>query len=88
MNGPFRSLSATAAAIVAALAAMPDHPHSDHRATLRAALNALSGADGAKHYARQRQLDGDETEEAVLAQDAVGAALQALAALDAELPSS
>lgn len=77
-----------AAAVGAALAAMPDHPHSDHRATLRSALSALSSEDGANHYARQRRLDGDETDEAVLAQDAVGAALEALAALDVELPPS
>lgn len=81
------SAGGPAAAVAAALDAMPDHPHSDHRATLRAALNALCSAQGASHYARQRRLDGDGTDGAVLAQDAIAAALEGLATLDGERPS-
>lgn len=82
------SLGGPAEAVAAAVAETPAHAHSDHRQILRAALVALAAEDGARRYAAQRRLDGDPTDEAVLLQDAVGAALAALSELDAVPPRS
>ncbi|HMO10341.1 MAG TPA: hypothetical protein PKB06_02275 [Actinotalea sp.] len=71
-------------AVNAAVAAVPARPHSDHVALWRAALTALAApeGEGARAYARQRRVDGDQTPEDVLAQDASAAARRALAELD------
>lgn len=74
----------------AAVAALPASPHTDHLALLRAALNSLDDPLGmaAQAYASQRALDGDPTDEAVLAQDAVGAARVCHEELDSVGPAS
>lgn len=73
----------------AAVAALPARPHTDHLALLHSVLKSLADPAGtpAQAYASQRALDGDPTDEAVLAQDAAGAALACRAEVERLTPT-
>ena len=66
----------------AAFAALPEPAFFDHSGDLCGALGLLSDPDsrGPRLYAEQRVRDGEVTQVDVLVQDAVGAALECLAA--------
>ena len=74
----------------AAFMALPERPLSDHAGDLRAALALFAGpeARGPSVYAAQRAREGEEVPLDVLAQDAVGAALDCRAAFDRRMEAS
>jgi len=68
----------------AAFTALPEPRFHDHAADLRAALGLFADPDAAapQVYAQQRLRDGDDAPVDVLAQDAVGAAMESLEAFE------
>lgn len=68
----------------AAFGALPEPRFHDHAADLRAALGLFADADaaGPLAYANQRIRDGEDVPVEVLAQDAVGAAIECLEAFE------